>query len=371
MCGIIITKDLAMLLEHFDSVVYTRWVDSVGIIDVWTNKWYKTLPSKITNVKEITSIGTQQKIDSMVNGIKKWAKKEKTVWPYVFHNRKASIGSISVDNAHPFKMDWFLLLQNGTNKLFHDWAMIESIIDEDMKDIADKSDTYALAKCIEKYPDKKEEILKAAVWVIVIVTKDHIEIYSDGARDFWEYIDENTNIYYASTEKNLPDSHMVGKLVLNKALEPIKELSDYKFVVKTKPATPIYHAPLNTYRNMYDDFYDDDTPYSRAANRYWYHQPYVIPPQKPERSYQDDYYLTKPGSITAFPAKSFRKHILSLQNFKSVITTKAEQSTVWWQNVGMKEFVKLFGSYLDKYNWDYHKTYASYKAFLDIIYLDD
>ena len=94
MCGIIITKDQMEAKNGFNKLKH-RGSDSFGAMNE-KGGWYKALTQK-----------------ALFKGIKKWEE------GYVlYHNRKASIGAVTVDLAHPIDSDnkeW-TIIHNGTKR---------------------------------------------------------------------------------------------------------------------------------------------------------------------------------------------------------------------------------------------------------------
>ena len=106
------------------------------------------------------------------------------------HHRKATIGAITPDNAHPFEGKYFQLMQNGTAQTFYNANKLSYGKD---------TDTETLLHYIEDRTSKLEDIpeileqlsnrLKEDLGIIIVVDKrnNHILFYADGARE--SYID--------------------------------------------------------------------------------------------------------------------------------------------------------------------------------------
>ena len=120
----------------------------------------------------------------------------------LMHHRKASIGRLSLDNAHPFIWKKFILAQNGTSKEF---------FDEVWKDYGKETDSETLLMYLEDMCDSLDDCIDAldeidsVLWIIMIVHKDKILIYSDSCR--WSYVDI---IDTDDEEWNLLDSYLVS-----------------------------------------------------------------------------------------------------------------------------------------------------------------
>ena len=167
MCWITIAK--ASDLKKYLLNQKDRWLDSMGFLYNWFV--YKAV---FKTYKEYKTYLFKQNL---------WE------WLALMHHRKATIGSISLDNAHPFKWKHFWLMQNWTAKVFH-----TAHKEEHWKDV----DTANLLAYIEKQTSKLDEVpqilewltskfLSDDFWNIIIKHNDRVLFYSDGTRD--SYID--------------------------------------------------------------------------------------------------------------------------------------------------------------------------------------
>lgn len=110
--------------------------------------------------------------------------------PVLCHHRKASAGSVSLDNCHPYSFDWFTIMQNWTSKAF--WGLIEinSVLGHD-----DWSDTKEIWHFIETHLERDEDFLDNCVdyfdqwssewiefWIIIMQYWDKVLLWSDWKR---------------------------------------------------------------------------------------------------------------------------------------------------------------------------------------------
>jgi len=128
--------------------------------------------------------------------------KEMVEWESIlFHHRKASVGSINLDNAHPYQFDfnWWLLnfMQNGTTREFGTLADIYDVFEW----YDDRSDTKMLWKFLSMNAKSlisiKDFLIywwkakKMSFWIILAEFEWKILLYSDWAREC--FIDRTDN----------------------------------------------------------------------------------------------------------------------------------------------------------------------------------
>ena len=109
----------------------------------------------------------------------------------LMHHRKASIGAITIDNAHPFIGKKFLLAQNWTSKNFI----------KEYWDIYKKhTDSETILMYLEDMCEELRDIPKVLndindpLWILFIVKKDQMLIYSDSCRGSYMLIENEINI---------------------------------------------------------------------------------------------------------------------------------------------------------------------------------
>lgn len=135
----------------------------------------------------------------------------------LIHHRKATSGSKSIENVHPFVWTKYTVLQNGTTKEFEWWGEIEGME-------VGRPDSYYLGEWVNRQDSfdmiiEKLGKIKLTIGVIMVIdnTSKEILYYSDGARSFHFELNEAWYIEYASSL--LPDGDdphkNIGYMVFN------------------------------------------------------------------------------------------------------------------------------------------------------------
>lgn len=172
----------------------TRWLDSIWIIDFQTN-WLHTAYD--TSTREIDQlIYYKQFINSVA---KEW---EELCF---MHHRKASIWNITLDNAHPFVWDKFILAQNWTSKSFMDDYWLVYWKETDSETIL----AYLEEMCntLEECIDILDEI-DAPLWIIFLFHKGRTLIYSDSCRGSYISIYDVTDKDEKTGEEIITESYL-------------------------------------------------------------------------------------------------------------------------------------------------------------------
>ena len=186
MCWIIIWYKKQFLINKLQEQK-DRWLDSLWVIDVDNNAIHQAIKNDISwyNV--------------FIN------KNIKNKWLKILHHRKASVGAVNMNNAHPFRAGKIVLLQNGTIRNFH----------KDYKDIYKKDvDTANLTEYLSAYYEiwwlrliaselesLSMEYKEDNFGIIVILDKEEILIFSDGTRELNVKTNNNNKIREISNYK--------------------------------------------------------------------------------------------------------------------------------------------------------------------------
>lgn len=341
--------DIEDILEHIDKIQWTRWLDSMGIVDIWSKSVFRiVIPETSKNGKKLTQ---QEIIDKYAMYIRKWKEgKNETSQvmngPYLLHHRKASIWTVSIRNTHPFIFKNFILMHNGTSQDFSNRAKVEALFDEDM---VDRSDTYALAKCIDKHRDKREQIVKDVTGVVVIYnTKDKlIEIYGNGERPFslWTY---KNKLFHASILENNVEIMVTGKIVLDANLVQQEKLSDFTVIKKHT-----YNYQRTTYKN------NNITVDTNSCSNPW------LPFKQKRTNYAQTNWLyimsIEKASKDYIGIKRFKKHIRSVE----------EKEIPHFLKHLHPEFYDIFYEDIVTYDMSNKEIIGLYKSFLSIVKLEN
>ena len=96
-----------------------------------------------------------------------------------FHNRKASVWEVTLENSHPFIWDKFILSQNWTSKEIFNiyWDVYNKDTDSETLLCLLEDTCTTLEECIQAL-DQIDE----ALWTIIMFSKGRILIYSDSTR---------------------------------------------------------------------------------------------------------------------------------------------------------------------------------------------
>lgn len=179
MCGIAITKWInlkSILSEQKD-----RWLDWLWLIINW-----KVKKVQFNTYKEYkTYLYKNRDIDNNL---------------CIMHHRKATVGKVSIDNAHPFIWKKFILAQNWTAIFFN--SDYNNIYKQEV-------DTQNLLYYLEERCETLEGVLAELdylsnkykyddFWNLIIISKDKILFWSDWNRESfikikWNYIDMISN----------------------------------------------------------------------------------------------------------------------------------------------------------------------------------
>jgi len=164
MCGIALVpkKNLCDTLENQK----VRWLDSLWIIDFQSH-------SLLTTYKESLA-WYQYYIESEIEPNEELC---------FMHHRKASIGAVKLDNAHPFIGKKFILAQNGTSKEFFTdyWETYWKETDSETILMYLEEMCNTLEECITMLDE-----IDCPIWIIFLFHKGRTLIYSDSCR--WSYI---------------------------------------------------------------------------------------------------------------------------------------------------------------------------------------
>lgn len=140
-----------------------RGADSTGVITIKNKFTVKNFKSTSSGFKFATSDGFKDKVP---NG-----------WATIGHNRSATIGDVSVDNAHPFRFGPISMVHNGT--LRRDGMNFPSY------DKTFEVDSMQIAFALSKVPVKKaQEVLEAIDGDFAIVWTDTRDRSINMARNF-------------------------------------------------------------------------------------------------------------------------------------------------------------------------------------------
>lgn len=169
-----------------------RWLDWIWISMEWLYwfRWFHPIRNDQWHF-----ISEQVRFDWYITYIKELIEQEKAEDNFcLFHHRKWSVWSISLENCHPVTNKKFSVMQNWTERLLRQWWDVEWID-------SSKSDTFCLATFLSLKANNLMEIIDLLdwfsdklldVWVLLIADVKTWEIlfYSDGKREsyisFWK-----------------------------------------------------------------------------------------------------------------------------------------------------------------------------------------
>lgn len=124
-----------------------------------------------------------------------------------WHTRKSSIGAKDVNNAHPHKINEWIIMQNGTEKAFVEWWKVW-FLDEFVSTASDTN--YMLEYLIAKTKSgmQLDDIIDKMIWTALVVwavfvyneETDELIFMSDGTRDSYIEKDDQGNILSISSE---------------------------------------------------------------------------------------------------------------------------------------------------------------------------
>lgn len=352
------SRDIAQLLKHLDTKQRSRWLDSIGIINLPTmHSLLKISPKVDTWGWVVITRWDQSLINDYMEGVREWVQKNDLQWPFILHHRKASIGAIDLENAHPFKMKWFYLMQNGTSHEFAARAKIEALFDDKF---IGRSDTYALAKCVERHRENREEIVKRAGWVVVIVNpKDkHVEIYGDGERAF--EVDESSGGFHCSVKAHV-ERKFKGKCILDFDLNPIRDLCEYE-VARSSTYTPTVTTPINGARvhrsssspsySPHSRFFENTTKFNASQLASWVRRTHT----------SKGTYLFSMQEISDkyMAGRKFKTYMNMVPPADLFAALKKDHSVFW----------NLFGRDIEDMKLTKSSIYSIYKQFLQIMAID-
>lgn len=135
----------------------------------------------------------------------------------ILHHRKATSGSKSLENVHPFEGERYIVMQNGTSKEFVGWGEVEGM------DLY-KPDSYYLSQWIERknsFDEIKESFakIKFEYGTVVIVDKHYktVMMVMDGNRSMWIDLDSDGNIisFSSLTEEGGDEYKNVGTIIFD------------------------------------------------------------------------------------------------------------------------------------------------------------
>ena len=166
-----------------------RWLHWLGIVDFDNKK-------RLTSFKDTTGEYTEYLLRTI---------KETDKSMCLMHHRKASIGSISIENTHPFVWSKFILAQNWTSREFY----------AEYKDVYKKeTDSETLLSYLEEWANTLEDCvdllddIKSSLWIIFIVKGKQTLIYSDSCRE--SYVEKSINWKYLVSFTNYKPKTSTG-----------------------------------------------------------------------------------------------------------------------------------------------------------------
>lgn len=141
----------------------------------------------------INKEATYKVLKDKYKGYKKYLRRQvREEWLTIMHHRKASIGSVNLDNAHPFEGNNFILMHNWTARKFftrYGWVYKKDTDSETLlRYIEDKTDTIEeIPKVIEELCDRLQENLGNVI--ITDIARNKILFYTDWARESFLHFD--------------------------------------------------------------------------------------------------------------------------------------------------------------------------------------
>ncbi len=237
MCWIAFVKKESMLTTLWNQ--QDRWLDSFWIVTEW-GQWYKLIRPDFKSYRK---------------WIKKWLKPKLQNNSFVMlHHRKATIGEVKIENAHPFVWRKFTLMQNWSARNFHK-IYEKNVWETDTEKLLNYIETRA--DSLEEIPEvmrKLKEYTKDTFGNLLIRDRNkRVMLHCDGDREIHiQYTDETeTQIEYLSSYEAWKKAwkFIIGYLLFNFKWEVIEKNYEDK--------------PKTTYTyNRYDCGYDYLSDYS-------------------------------------------------------------------------------------------------------------
>lgn len=204
---------------------FLRGRDSTGVVSV-CKKGFGSAAQY--NTRTIRAMGDPVNFFSRVQPVKKFLEETKDRCALFGHNRLATIGDKTLENAHPINYESILLCHNGTVPAFSD-------------DTSDKSDSYFIAKSIVE--KGFEETIKkinygAAALVWLDKSKNTLNLFKNPRRPLFVGTIGNNNTWFWASEKWILQ---VAELQTRLKLKEIHEVPDHQLITfslsSTTPST--------------------------------------------------------------------------------------------------------------------------------------
>lgn len=257
--------------------------------------WLDTLRGEdSTGVALISNIGNVNIAKDAIQGTEFVGTKEYTDlhnqawqdgWAMLGHNRKATKGSITDTNAHPFVAeDNIVLMHNGSFHMDH----------RTLKDT--ECDSEAIAHVLQRYEDPAEALRKvnaayALIWYNV--AGKTINVIRNSQRPLW-YMETKDSHIFASENPFLQFVKDRHKLQLITGMFEIKEYHLISMTLGDNKETSIttkdidcsyfkyntsYESNINRYQG-YHPYINEDTVYTNTCEVVQNHPPYIITSDK-------------------------------------------------------------------------------------------
>lgn len=268
-----------------------RGRDSTGVIAVpeVTGKLKKKgIPvTSMKSMEQASHFLQNKRVDRFLSGVKKSA--------LIGHTRAATVGSVTIENAHPFDFDTLIGVMNGTASVFSLEALDPTLKDEfdtDTELLYALMDRYGIeetlkeirnmhnAPCCLIFVDKKEQTLNffrndtiRGANVTELASDSRPLFFSeseDRKRVFWH--SERSLLMAALARRNLKnDPHIKSPLIGDWWRLPLdaNDLTEMELTKIPRTKKPVVHASAHTYNNhntMADWDEGDDWPGMVAAS---------------------------------------------------------------------------------------------------------